>query len=75
MQITNCKFKLEGLILKDRYKVLKYIDEGHQGMVYIVKDLKREISGPLVVKLSKEKEVIAKEIRYMKKIYKFWDKM
>lgn len=65
---------MEGLILKDRYKVLQYIDEGQQGSVYSVEDLQKEIKGPLVAKFSQEKETLAKEIRYLKKVYKFWEK-
>ena len=60
---------MNGLILKDRYQVKGFLDEGLQGQVYIVRDLQSPDPRYLAAKFSEDKEDLAKEIRYMKKVH------
>ena len=65
---------MRGVILKDRYQVQGFIDEGQYGKVYTVRDLQAAANHqPLVVKFSQDKEAIALEIRHMKKVYESYD--
>ena len=65
---------MNGLILKDRYQVEGFLDEGQQGQVYIVRDLQSPDQRHLAAKFSEDKEDLAKEIRYMKKVYSVFNK-
>lgn len=61
--------KLEGTILKDKYMVGRLIDRGSFGKVYKVTDTANS-DRPLVIKVSNQNELIAKEIKTMKNIWR-----
>lgn len=58
---------LEGKILNNRYKVLKYLDKGENGEVFEAVDLNKEASQqkPLVIKVQETTDLFHKEINYM----------
>ena len=60
---------IEGIILGNRYQVIKYLDRGENGKVYEVKDLKKgKDSKPLVVKIQESTSMTKREIRKLEKV-------
>ena len=75
-EVIECNGKgynaLKGQLLQKRYLIGDYIDEGGQGKIYSVVDIKKDCEGkiPLVIKLSEDYEAITEEIAIMKKLRK-----
>lgn len=62
--------KVEGSIFQDRYKVEHLIDKGLCGKVYSVVDLQSENNHqPLVIKVSEQYKLLAKEVKTMSNIW------
>lgn len=68
-QIIDCNFKawkaLEGVCLKRRYIVTKYIDSGSYGDIFECFDI-NEPNKKLAVKFSENIAVLAQELRIIK---------
>ena len=62
---------LEGCLLKNRYQIGKFIDNGQQGCVYTVTDTKRDDKRrPLIIKVARNSKLFTKEIKTMTKVHK-----